>query len=166
MPTNRDHQATKGPTALISTLRNLQDEDIIQLVGFTTHAQGQHSYLRGDVLETEFNAEQTEAIVQVRGATTQYTCWISQPGQTSRELDMRCTCRTGTYCKHNAAALYELRSNLSATGTSWREMLLPLLTPLNEGTELALVINVSDPDLPITPRRLQEADGHQACIMG
>lgn len=155
MPTNRDHQATKGPTALISTLRNLQDEDIIQLVGFTTHAQGQHSYLRGDVLETEFNAEQTEAIVQVRGATTQYTCWISQPGQTSRELDMRCTCRTGTYCKHNAAALYELRSNLSATGTSWREMLLPLLTPLNEGTELALVINVSDPDLPITPRRLQ-----------
>lgn len=155
MPSDKEHQITNKSSALIRTLRSLQDEDIIQLVGFTTHAQGQHAYLRGDVIETDFNAEQTEAVVQVRGATTEYTCWISQPGETSRELDMRCTCRTGTYCKHNAAALYELRSKLSATGTSWREMLLPLLTPLNEGTELALVINVSDPDLPMTPLRLQ-----------
>ncbi|MDO5050041.1 MAG: DEAD/DEAH box helicase [Actinomycetaceae bacterium] len=153
MSSNHSNPENVGTPALISTLTHLKDEDIIQLVGPTTHAQGQQAYARGDVLKAQFNATQTEAIATVSGATTSYTSWISQPGGAPRELDVRCSCRTGTYCKHIVAALYKFRSMLSATSDSWRDLLLPLLGAPDGGTQLALAVDISGSRLLITPMR-------------
>lgn len=143
-------------TRLQKTLASLTDEDIIQVVGPSAYGQGQAVYQRGDITEITLNAEKTEVLAKVRGAGVDYNVWISQPGDAPKDLDMTCTCRTGLYCKHIAAALWQARSKVAHAGHSWRQLLAPLLAPRTEGQNLALAIDLNDPHLPITPRRQTE----------
>lgn len=135
------------------TLATLTDDDIMALVGPATYGQGRAAFERGDVLSVTFNDSRTQIVGQVKGAGMTYTCWIDQTGTRIRDLNLTCACRTGTYCKHATAALWQARADVGPREPTWKNLLLPFVEDDTDGSELALVLDASTREFLLSPRR-------------
>ncbi|MDO5719103.1 MAG: DEAD/DEAH box helicase [Actinomycetaceae bacterium] len=136
----------------------MTDQDIMALVGPATYGQGRAAYERGDVVSVAFNNARTQIVSRVKGAGMTYTCWIDQTGTRIRDLNLTCACRTGTYCKHATAALWQARAQVVPQEPTWKSLLLPFLEEEADGTALALVLDASTRDVLLSPRRAGNGD--------
>ncbi|EEH64053.1 SNF2 family N-terminal domain protein [Gleimia coleocanis DSM 15436] len=150
---NAPQNTVQPKTALQKTLANITEEACIRLVGPATFGLGKVAAERGDVTFYQFNAENTEITAKVKGGGLSYTCWISQPGKTVRELDLRCACSTGTYCKHVMAALWKVQGQTQHHAETWRDSLENFLSKTTGGEPLALVVDTKATPAEITIRR-------------
>lgn len=138
-------------TSLERTLAVITQETAVQLVGPATFSMGKIAAERGDVTTLTFNAERTEITAKVKGGGLSYTCWISQPGNKVRDLNLRCACATAVYCKHAMAALWAAHLQANSRPETWRDSLSDYLAKPSGGEPLALVIDskANPPELSI-----------------
>ncbi|MCS4484273.1 DEAD/DEAH box helicase [Gleimia sp. 6138-11-ORH1] len=148
----------KPLTALEKTIATLTEEAGIRLAGPATFSMGRVLADSGAVTFWQFNSEKTEIIAKVKGGGLTYTCWISQPGKQPRDLDLRCACSIGSYCKHVLAALWKISEEKSQQQLTWRDTLDNFLAKPITGQPLALVIETTIHPPEITVRRKNAAD--------
>lgn len=145
-------------TALEKTIATLTEEAGIRLAGPATFSMGRVLAENGGVTSWQYNAEKTEIIAKVKGGGLSYTCWISQPGNQPRDLDLRCACATGSYCKHVLAALWKISQETTHQQLTWRDSLDNFLAKPTNGQPLALVIETTANPPEITVRRKNAAN--------
>ncbi|MDO5061032.1 MAG: DEAD/DEAH box helicase [Actinomycetaceae bacterium] len=148
----------KTLTALEKTIATLTEEAGIRLAGPATFSMGRVLAENGGVTSWQYNGEKTEIIAKVKGGGLSYTCWISQPGNQPRDLDLRCACATGSYCKHVLAALWKISQETTHQQLTWRDNLDNFLAKPTDGQPLALVVETTANPPEITVRRKNAAD--------